>query len=187
MMQDDRLRPRPMQGDVLATPRSRLRPLERYDLPGLSRLLADPRVMRHSLHGVQDMAGSRRFLDACRASYADKGFGYWAVVHPVSRALMGFCGFDHEILDGERELAIGYRYAVHHWGRGLATEVALAVVAHAFAITDCESLVAVVDPTNVPSRRVAQNAGFVWEGMTTLEGQRVKVYRRHRYREVRSC
>ena len=73
-------------------------------------------------------------------------------------------------------------------------------VSHSAVLTDLENemkvsmlsnflrpLVAVVDPTNVPSSRVAQNAGFVWEGMTTLEGQRVKVYRRHRYREVRSC
>ncbi|MBY5929004.1 GNAT family N-acetyltransferase [Halomonas denitrificans] len=186
-MHNDEQPPIPMSGDVLATPRSRLRPFEAYDLPALSRLLADPRVMRYSLGGVCDVARSQAFIEACRQTYRQKGFGYWAVVHPVSRALMGFCGFDHETLDGEQELAIGYRYAVRHWGRGLATEVARAVVTHAFTVTDSESLVAVIDPANVPSTRVAQHAGFQWEGMTTLQGQRVKVYRRHRYRDVRSC
>jgi RimJ/RimL family protein N-acetyltransferase len=51
---------------------------------------------------------------------------------------------------------IGWRLAAEHWGRGLATEGARAVVTHAFRDLGLDELVSFTVPHNVRSRRVME-------------------------------
>ena len=46
------------------------------------------------------------------------------------------------------------------WGRGLATEAARAIADHAFATLPVDRLVALVEPANTASRRVAEKIGM---------------------------
>ena len=55
---------------------------------------------------------------------------------------------------------IGWRLAPEHWGRGLATEAARAVVGHAFDSLGLDSLVSFTVPANVRSRRVMEKIGM---------------------------
>jgi RimJ/RimL family protein N-acetyltransferase len=55
---------------------------------------------------------------------------------------------------------IGWRLRTDCWGRGLATEGARAVVAHAFGAAGLTSLVSFTVPANLPSRRVMEKIGM---------------------------
>ncbi|MGQ7246359.1 GNAT family N-acetyltransferase [Halomonas sp. V046] len=178
------LAPLRLPGEVLATRRTRLRRLQRDDVPALCAILSDRRVMRYSLRGPCDEAATSAFVEECLAIYERFGYGPWAVVHPVSLSLMGFCGIGPERVGGDEEMSLGYRFAVRHWSRGIATEVAGAVTAYAFSATSLASLVAVVEPGNIASWRVLEKIGFLFEGETEFHRRRVSVYRRHRYQDV---
>jgi len=47
-----------------------------------------------------------------------------------------------------------------HWGQGFATEAARAVLAHALRVLRIDPVVAIVDPRNLASIRVAEKIGL---------------------------
>jgi RimJ/RimL family protein N-acetyltransferase len=55
---------------------------------------------------------------------------------------------------------IGWRLASAAWGRGLATEAALAARDHAFGTLGLPELIAIIHPDNVRSQRVAAKLGM---------------------------
>ena len=55
---------------------------------------------------------------------------------------------------------IGYILHPDHWGRGYAREAMAAAIAHIFATTDIEKLIADVDPRNEPSMGLLLRLGF---------------------------
>ena len=66
-------------------------------------------------------------------------------------------------------LTIGYALAPEVWGKGLATEAALAAIEAAFTLTDAVEMLATAHVENPASRRVLEKCGFVHTG-TGLEG-----------------
>ena len=55
---------------------------------------------------------------------------------------------------------IGWRLASAHWGRGLATEGARAVLDYAFTTLKLSEVVAIAAAANTPSRRVMEKIGM---------------------------
>ncbi len=164
----------------LETPRLRLRPLFTSDVPALAEILADPEVMRHSLRGVCDEMATRVFLDWCFDCYITHRTGPLAMVERDSGDFVGFCGVSPEKVKGVIELNLGYRLARRHWGMGLATEAAVAVLAHAFGDRQFDSIIAIVEQMHAASLRVVEKAGF--DSFEALEYHKrpVRLYRMQR-------
>jgi RimJ/RimL family protein N-acetyltransferase len=68
------------------------------------------------------------------------------------------------------EIEVGYRLARAFWGRGLATEAAEAVRDYAFRVLALPRLVAIIDPRNRPSIRVAEKTGLWYEKEVLFRG-----------------
>jgi hypothetical protein len=56
----------------------------------------------------------------------------FAVLSCAQNRLIGYSGFFHQEANGTSEIEIGYRLHPNYWNKGLATEAAQAVRAHAF-------------------------------------------------------
>ena len=71
-----------------------------------------------------------------------------------------------------------YALGRQHWGRGLATEAAQALVDYAFSKLGLKRIVAFVTAENGASARVAEKAGFMYQGMVHNEqfGHEVRKY-----------
>jgi RimJ/RimL family protein N-acetyltransferase len=76
--------------------------------------------------------------------------------------IVGGCGVG--VLSGT-DPEIGYWLGVPYWGNGYATEVARALVDHAFADLGYERLEAGARVSNPASRRVLEKCGFQWTGV----------------------
>ena len=84
---------------------------------------------------------------------------------------MGYCGlFFFPDIDGQAEVEIGYRLARAVWGKGYATEAAQAVRNFAFTTLDIKRLIAMIDPSNIASIRVAKKIGMHYEKDVMFEG-----------------
>jgi len=83
------------------------------------------------------------------------------VIDRGSGEFLGYAGLQH--LEGGPEVEIAYYLGRAAWGRGLATEIARALVAHAFADLGIDRVVAVVRPENTASQRVLGKAGLRFE------------------------
>src|SRR5262249_13738469 len=77
-------------------------------------------------------------------------------------AVIGACGI--ATLRGSTP-EIGYWLGVPYWGKGYATEVARAVIDHAFTELDHEQLEGGARVSNPASRRVLEKCGFQWTGV----------------------
>ena len=106
-----------------------------------------------------------------QANYAQRGYGLWAVVLRETDQPIGYCGLTYfPDINGRPEVEVGYRLARAHWGKGYATEAATAVKDWAFCDRKMERLIALIDPQNVASIRVAEKLGMVHEAEVMLEG-----------------
>jgi len=104
---------------------------------------------------------SRAALEAKLRHVEEHGFGLLAVIDGGSGEFLGYAGLQH--LEGGPEVEIAYYLGRAAWGRGLATEIARALVAHAFADLGLDRVVAVVRPENTASQRVLGKAGLRFE------------------------
>jgi RimJ/RimL family protein N-acetyltransferase len=156
---------------IAETERLILRHFRTSDAEAMDRVLGDAYVMRFG-EGPQTADRVRFWI---RREITDRyrtwGFGKWAVVERASDEVLGYCGlarFNDRVLPGEVE--IGYRLARPHWGKGYATEAARATVAHAFGALDLPRVIAVIDPENVASLRVAEKLHMHYVRDVIMEG-----------------
>jgi ribosomal-protein-alanine N-acetyltransferase len=159
----------------LETLRLTLRPFHPDDLDRLAELMANPEFMRFSL-GVQTREQTAAFLEKLLGWSRDGLPSLFAVIVRANSVFVGYCGFYHQEIDGEKEIEIGYRLDPEYWNRGLITEAAQAVRDHAFRDLKLPRVISLIHPENVPSRRVAEKNGMTIEKETIYRGFRTLVF-----------
>jgi len=151
----------------LTTQRLFLRHFHILDSKPMYNIFCDAEVMRFS-DGIQTKEWVHNWLNTCLERYQKWGYGPYAV---VNQNVIGYCGlFFFPDIDGQPEVEIGYRLARSTWGQGYATEAAKAVRDYAFTMLGIKRLIAMVDPSNVASIRVAEKIGMRYEKDVMLEG-----------------
>ena len=115
------------------------------------------------LGGVRDKAGTVAYLEMNVKHWTDHGFGMWMLRDAATSAMIGRAILRHLDVEGVDEVEVGYGFMPEHWGRGLATEIALECVRIGFDRLRLPSLVAVTTPANLASQRVMQKTGLVYE------------------------
>ena len=156
---------------VLETYRLILRRFFRADLDAMTRVFGDAEVMRFG-DGVRTAEWVREWLERCLENdRQDAKIGLWTVVEKSRAEVIGYCGLLHYPDVGVRsEIETGYRLVRAAWGDGYATEAVIAVRDHAFGTLGIKRLIAMIDPENVASIRVAEKAGMRYEKDVMLEG-----------------
>jgi [ribosomal protein S5]-alanine N-acetyltransferase len=144
--------------DHLQTDSVLLDPLTRDDYAWLFVLYADAEVMRYIGRGPRTEEESRRNLDWLLAHGERLPFGYW-----VLRDRAGGDRLGGAVLMIRREGApveLGFMLARPAWGRGLATQVAQALVRYAFGDLRLAELQAFTAVDNAASAAVLRKAGL---------------------------
>jgi RimJ/RimL family protein N-acetyltransferase len=152
----------PMWGPVLATARLLLRDLEPGDVDALAEILGDPETMRF-YPAPKSRSESLGWIEWCRRSYEENGFGLWALVLKGIGEFVGDCGLTVQHVDGERFVEAGWHVKRSRWRKGLASEACLAVRDHAFRVVGVDRVISLVRVENEPSAGVARKLGMrVW-------------------------
>ena len=161
------------------TGRLLLRGWREEDLEPYARMCADPEVMRFigdgsTLTRERSEAQISRFL----RHWEERGFGLWALEEKTGGTFVGFAGLAHQEdwAEGGHKTEVGWRLARDHWGRGLATEGALASVRYGFEGLGLRRIISITLPENAASRRVMEKAGLTYRGETRWRGHDVVWY-----------
>ena len=152
-----------------------MRPLVRGDLDSLAALYADPQVMRFSL-GLLDREQTREKLDKILATAAVRGWDAFAVEQLEDDRFAGICGLAPQTVDGVEEVELGYRFVPEFWGRGIATEAALACRDYAFETLRLPRIIAIIEAANIGSIRVTEKIGLRFEKETRKWDRQVRIY-----------
>jgi RimJ/RimL family protein N-acetyltransferase len=165
--------------NAVETRRLLLRGWRDEDLEPYVRLCADAAVMRYIGGGApltreESEAQISRFV----RHWEERGFGLWAIEHRASGAFVGFVGLVHqdEWSEDEHKTEVGWRLDPAYWGRGLATEGAVASVRYGFEELGLKRIISIIQPENMASRRVAEKAGLSLRGETRWQGNDVVWY-----------
>lgn len=149
----------------IRTSRLELRDFRADDIDAVHAYASDPLVTRYTSWGPNTEAETREFLEtvaAEAASPARRSFAL-AVVLREGEALIGSCAIMSR-REMYREYEIGYVLHRDHWGRGIASEVAAALLGFGFGELGAHRIYAQVDPENEPSSRLLKRLGFRQEG-----------------------
>jgi RimJ/RimL family protein N-acetyltransferase len=163
---------------VIETSRLRLRGWADTDLDAYAALCADPEVMRYLGTGEpQDRERAAAAMASFSASWVERGFDLWCVTRHGDDTCIGFVGlhvpdFLPEILPA---VEIGWRLARPEWGRGYATEGAIAARDFAFERAGLDRLVSIAHPENHASTGVMRKLGMTLERATIHPQHRMPV------------
>jgi RimJ/RimL family protein N-acetyltransferase len=155
---------------VLETERLILREFDEEDAAVFYVLGSDPAIIRFTGDpGLTSLEHAREVLRSHPlADYQNYGFGRWACVHKETGSVIGFAGL--KFLDDLKEVDIGYRLLPAHWGLGLATEAARAVLDYGFRKLHLEEIIGLADPANVASVRVLEKLGLSFDRIMEYRG-----------------
>jgi RimJ/RimL family protein N-acetyltransferase len=144
---------------TLRTERLLLVPASATHLALLVPLNADPGVMRFILGRAATPTETRAEWGQRLGPQSDqaRGLGYW--IGYTDGVFAGWWSAS-SFADDPTRAGIGYRLPRTAWGRGLATEGALAMVDHAFTVPGIDRVVASTMAVNTGSRRVLEKVGL---------------------------
>ncbi len=152
----------------IETERLILRDLLPTDDAGMFELDSDADVHRYvGRKPVQNIEQSREVIALIREQYMTNGIGRWAVIEKSSGDFVGWSGLklvNWEVNGHINYYDLGYRFIKKHWGKGYATETALAAVGFGWDTLKLNEICGFADVNNLASRRVLEKVGLRFEG-----------------------
>lgn len=131
----------------------------------MARINRDPEVGRYLNRPVDDAAVAG-FYGLMVGHWQSHGFGPWAIesAEPgLEGRFLGFAGLAHVppfLAAAGTAPELGWRLDPACWGRGLATEAAIAARDDAFGRLALPEIISIIHPLNERSRRVADKIGM---------------------------
>jgi RimJ/RimL family protein N-acetyltransferase len=159
---------------TLETPRLVLRTFEERDCDALHEMFGDQDCVRYTIEQPLAHWQTWRALASYVGHWQLRGYGPYAVVEKATGFMLGPVGlwFPSEWPEPEIKWSLTKRF----WGRGFATEAAMAVRNMAGAALRRARLISVIRPGNTRSASVAGRLGGVLEKTIPFRGDLAAVY-----------
>ncbi len=119
--------------------------------------------------GALSVEDAEARFDVMLSDAADVAFAKQPIIERSTDRIIGYCGVAWFEFEGQPRLEFGWRLVPSARGFGYATEAATALLGLAADSFDGEIL-AMIDPTNEPSRRVAAKLGFEFWKLAEVHG-----------------
>jgi ribosomal-protein-alanine N-acetyltransferase len=117
---------------------------------------------------------SKAHINTIEKNIARQGYGLFAAEWKETGAFIGFIGFSNPgftitvsggvLSPFAPAIEIGWRISSHYWGRGLATEGALACLQTGFDRWDMDEVYSFTSIHNQPSEKVMIRIGMIRQG-----------------------
>ena len=146
---------------LIKTERMILRPWRQEDLEPFAKLNADPRVMEH-FPSVKSFEESTAEYTRIVEHFTKHGWGFWAAEVPNTAEFIGFIGLQVVTFPAPftPSVEIGWRLGFDQWGKGYATEGAMAALKTGFEALNLNEIVSFTAVPNLRSQAVMQKIGM---------------------------
>lgn len=112
-------------------------------------------------------------INLIRQQYIDNGIGRWAIINKENMQFIGWTGLrliTHKINNHSNYYDLGYRLIQNYWGKGLATESAIASLHYAFNTLKLTKVYAIADCQNKGSNNILLKVGMNFIESFDLDG-----------------
>ncbi|WP_339610036.1 GNAT family N-acetyltransferase [uncultured Planktosalinus sp.] len=150
------------------TDRLVLRELLLTDVDGIYALDSDPDV--HTYLGNKPLKNKAQALEVIkyiRQQYEDHGIGRWAMIEKETNTFLGWTGIKLEKTPTNNYTNyydLGYRIIKKYWGKGYATESAVASLAYGFQQLKLKDIYGAAHIDNTASNKVLTKVGMQASG-----------------------
>lgn len=150
-----------MQENTIQTKRLILRPWKKKDLKPFAKLNQDPQVMEY-FPSLKSYKESQEEYHRIVEDFKKEGFGLWAVSITGGADFIGFIGLNRVKFAAHftPAIEIGWRLIADFWGKGYATEGALACLKYGFETLHLNEIVSFTTPANKRSIAVMKRIGM---------------------------
>lgn len=111
---------------------------------------------------VRDTGEARQRIRERIDLFDERKLGKFPIFLKQTGEFIGTCGIAPFDFHREPEMELGYRLCLKHWGRGYATEAAVAARRYGFADLGLKRIMALALPQNSASVRVLEKLGAVY-------------------------
>lgn len=149
----------------IETERLLMRDLMDEDVHGMFIMDSDAEV--HKFLGnkpISTLAEAQKYIDAVKQQYIENGIGRWAVVEKESGNFVGWSGFKYitDTIGGRTHFYdLGYRFLKDYWGKGYASETAIASLNHGFEKLNYNEICGMADVDHIASNAILQKIGLI--------------------------
>jgi len=103
---------------------------------------------------------AKRKIDDRINLFNERKLGKFPIFLRETGEFIGTCGLEPYELSGQKEIELGYRLCLKHWGKGYAAEAAVAVLRYGFEDLNLKKIIAFAVPQNKASLRILERLGF---------------------------
>lgn len=149
---------------IMETERLIIREILPEDLEGFFEMDSNPKV--HIYLGnnpLTNIEQSQKMIEKVRQRYVDDGISRWTMIEKATGDFIGWTGFtkmEETINNRTGYHDLGYRLVEKHWGKGYATESAIASLDYGFTKLNLENIYAVAAIGNTASINVLEKSGL---------------------------
>jgi len=161
--------------EKIETERLALRTFKEDDWTGLHKLYSDPECTRYTIQRTLTEGESWRTMAAMIGHWEIRGYGPYAVENKASGEVMGTVGLWYPVDWPEPEIKWALSRA--HWGRGYASEAAVAVKKVAAKYIPETSLISLIFSDNKASIKLAESIGAKFEKEIEFRGIVAHIFR----------
>ena len=148
----------------IETERLLIRNLSTEDSQGLFEMDSDPEVQKYlGNQPIENKSEATVYIENIQKEYKKFGSGRWAVIEKKTGNFIGWCGLKFistEINSKSQYYDLGYRFIKKYWGKGYATESALACLKYGFEELNQEEIFAMVELNHLASRNILSKLGM---------------------------
>jgi len=147
----------------LETERFILRDIEFTDIKGIYELDSDPEVHKYlGNKPIKTLEEAENSIQYIRKQYEENGLGRWAIIDKQTNDFVGWTGLKYEqnLRPNLPYYDLGYRLKRNYWGKGIATETAIASLKYGFTKLALTQICAAADVDNVASNRILTKVGL---------------------------
>lgn len=162
-----------MKNPIIETNRFYMRKITMDDVDDMFELDSDPKV--HIYLGnnpIRTKAEAKDGIQYIMNQYEKKSIGRFAVIDKANDDFLGWSGlkFETELRKEFDYFDLGYRFKQKHWGRGIATETAIASLKFGFEKLGLKEICGCADVDHGASNKVLKRVGLIPAGTFTYEG-----------------
>jgi RimJ/RimL family protein N-acetyltransferase len=162
--------------DCFATARLTAERLTPQHFDDIRAMDSDPAFMA-LLGGTRDEPQTLAYMAKNLQHWSDHGFGLWVLRDPHETRVAGRAVIRHLDVEETDEVELGYGFHPQYWRRGLATEIARALLRLGREALRLPTLVAITRHANVGSQRVLIKTGLGYERDINHDGVPHQLYR----------
>jgi len=169
---------------IIETKRLTIREIDIKDINIMLELHSDPEVHRYlGNKTITTLEKMREAIDSLKEQYNNFGVGRWAMIDKTNNEFIGWTGLEFvtkETNNHKNFYDLGYRLLRKYWGRGFATESAIASLEYAFSKINATEIYAMADIENIGSNKILKKVGLKFIETFDFEGAKHNWYKLER-------